>query len=244
MPVSMTIATCERRRQDRQEAAFVDEAPGLDGPLEPVALLADVGDLGLAVDRGERHEIDLRVLAARARELELAAVPKRVVWAGVDADPAEDAAALVDLVLLEDARLRHQGAGRARLGAAPARHAWGVVQAHVERCCHERVEADAHEVVAGRPDHLGADVRATAAIDAPRRLAEDEGMAVVADVVVVDPREAVLGHAPEPGALVVLWLERRERRAVLDPEAAQVAEADRLARALEAARRLGDDLLA
>ena len=47
---------------------------------------------------------------------------------------------------------------------------------------------------------------------------------------------------PVAGALVVLRLERLERRPVLDPEAAQVAEADRLARALEAARRLGDDL--
>src|SRR5437588_482903 len=84
----------------------------------------------------------------------MAAVAEGVIRAGVDADPAQDAAALVDLVLLEDARLRHERPGRASLGAAPAGHARGVVEAHVERRGHERVEADPHEVVAGRPDDL------------------------------------------------------------------------------------------
>ena len=69
-------------------------------------------------------------------------------------------------------------------------------------------------------------------------------MRIVADVVVVDAREAVLGHAPVAGALVVLRLERLERRPVLDAEAAQVAEADRLARALQASCRFGDRVLA
>ena len=69
-------------------------------------------------------------------------------------------------------------------------------------------------------------------------------MRVVADVVVVDAGEPVLGHAPVAGALVVLRLERLERRPVLDAEAPQVAEADRLARALQAAGGLGDRVLA
>ena len=222
----------------------VDRPARRGGPLGPVALAPDVGHLGLLVDRGQGDQVDHRVDPRRVRQLEVAAVAERVVRAGVDADPAQDAAALVDLVLLEDARLRHQGAGRARLGAAAAGHARRVVQAHVERRRDERVEADPHEVVAGRADDLGADLGAAAAVDAARRLAEDERVGVVADVVVVDAGEAVLGHAPEAGALVVLRLERLERRPVLDPEAAQVAEPDRLAGALEAAGRLGDDLLA
>src|SRR5258705_6439059 len=108
----------------------------------------------------------------------------------------------------------------------------------------QRVEADAHEVVAGGADHLRTDLGAPPAVDAARRLAQDEGVGVVADVVVVDAGEAVLGDAPVAGALVVLHLERRQRRAVLDAETAQVAKADRLARALEAARRLRDGVLA
>src|SRR5205823_4342304 len=100
-----------------------------------------------------------------------------------------------------------------------------------------------HEVIARGTDDLGTDLGAAAAVDAARRLAKDERVAVVADVVVVDAGEAVLGHAPVAGALVVLRLEGLEGRPVLDPESAKVAEADRLARALEAARRLGNDLL-
>ena len=69
-------------------------------------------------------------------------------------------------------------------------------------------------------------------------------MGVVADVVVVDAGEAVLGDAPEAGALVVRGLQGLQRRAVLDAEAAQVAEADRLAGALQAAGRFGDGGLA
>ena len=69
------------------------------------------------------------------------------------------------------------------------------VEAHVERRRHERVEAGAHEVVAGRADDLLAHVGAAAAVDAARRLAQDERVAVVADVVVVRAREAVLGDA-------------------------------------------------
>ena len=231
-------------RQHRQEPVGRPSRPSAAARVGPVALAPDVRDLGLAVDRRERHQVDHRVDARGVRELEVAAVAEGVVRAGVDADPAQDAAALVDLVLLEDARLRHEGAGRAGLGAAAAGHARRVVEAHVERRRHERVEADPHEVVAGRADDLRADLGAAAAVDAARRLAQDERVGVVADVVVVDAGEAVLRHGAVAGALVVLRLERLERRPVLDPEAAQVAEADRLARALEAARRLGDGLLA
>ena len=154
------------------------------------------------------HQVDHRLGAAGVRELEVGAVAERVVRARIDADPAQDAAALVDLVLLEDARLRHQRAGRARLRAAAARHARRVVEAHVERRRDERVEADPHEVVARGADDLGADVGAAAAVDAARRLAQDERVAVVADVVVVDAGEPVLGDAPVAGALVVFRLER------------------------------------
>ena len=144
----------------------------------------------------------------------------------------------------EHARLGHQRAGRARLRAPAAGHARRVVEAHVQRRRHQRVEADAHEVVAGGADDLGAHVGAAAAVDAARRLAQDERVAVVADVVVVDAREPVLGHAAVAGALVERGLERLERRPVLDPQPAQVAEPDRLARALEAAGRLGHRLAA
>ena len=74
--------------------------PSAAARVGPVALAPDVGDLGLAVDRGERHEVDHRLVAARVGELDLGAVAQRVVRAGVDADAAQDAAALVDLVLL------------------------------------------------------------------------------------------------------------------------------------------------
>ena len=70
------------------------------GTRRPVALAPDVGDLGLAVDRGERHEVDGRLVAAGVGELDVGAVAQRVVRAGIDADAAQDAAALVDLVLL------------------------------------------------------------------------------------------------------------------------------------------------
>src|SRR5919108_12101 len=76
--------------------------------------------------------------------------------------------------------------------AATARHARRVVEAHIEGRRDERVEADAHEVVARRADDLGAHVRAATAVDATRRLAQDERVGVVADVVVVDAGEAVL----------------------------------------------------
>ena len=135
--------------------------------------------------------------AALVAQLEVGTAAQRVVRAGVDADAAQDAAALVDVVLLEHARLGHQRAGRAGLGATPAAHARRGVEAHVERRRHERVEAGAHEVVARGADHLLAHVGAAAAVDAARRLAQDEGVAVVADVVVVGAGEAVLGHAPD-----------------------------------------------
>src|SRR3990170_3503642 len=102
-----SAAEGQARREDREELAPIDEAALVRRPLEPVALLADVGHLGLAVDLGEGHEVDHRVLAAGVGKLELAAVAKGVVGAGVDADAAQDAGALVDLELLEDARLRH-----------------------------------------------------------------------------------------------------------------------------------------
>ena len=69
-------------------------------------------------------------------------------------------------------------------------------------------------------------------------------MRVVPDVVVVDAREPVLRDAPVARALVVLGLQGLERGPVLDTQAAQVAEADRLARALQAARALGHRILA
>ena len=239
--VAAPVAAREGRGEDGQHPR-PDVAPRGEGPLGPVALAPDVGHLGLAVDGRDRDEVDHRLLAARVGQLEVGPAAERVVGAGVDADAAQDAAALVDLVLLEDARLGHERAGGARLGAPAARHAGRVVEAHVERRRHEGVEADPHEVVAGGPHDLRADVGAAAAVDAARRLAEDEGVAVVADVVVVVAREAVLGDAPEAGAAVVLGLQRPERRAVLDPQAAQVAEADRLAGALQAAGALRDRL--
>src|SRR5205814_1097902 len=139
-------------------------------------------------------------------------------------------------------RLRHESARRTGLRTTAAGHARRVIEAHVERRRHERVEADSHEVIAGGPDDLGADLGTPAAVDAARWLAQDECVRVVANVVVVDPGEAILGDAPVARSLVVLWLERAQRRSVFDAEAPQVAVADRLARALQAARRLGHGL--
>ena len=194
LPLPVPVPRPRPRRQHRQHPALVDDPALGSRPLRPVALPADVGHLRLAVDRGERQQVDHRLRARRVRELELGAVADRVVGARVDADAAQDAAALVDLVLLEDARLGHQRAGRARLRAAAAGHARRVVEAHVERRRDQRVEADPHEVVARRAHDLGAHVGAAAAVDAARRLAEDERVGVVADVVVVDAGEPVLGH--------------------------------------------------
>src|SRR3990172_2000072 len=205
---AVAVGACrgDGRRQHRQEPGPVDEPTLLHGALEPVSLAVDVGDFGLAVDRGERHEVDHRLRPARMRKFELTAVAERVVRAGVDADPAQDAGALVDLELLEDAGLGHERPRRAGFRAPPAGHARGVVEAHIERCRDERVEADPHEVVAGRAHDLRAHVGAAATVNAAGRLAQDERVAVVADVVVVDPGEPVLGHAPIAGALVVLRL--------------------------------------
>src|SRR3989442_132896 len=50
-------------------------------------------------------------------------------------------------------------------------------------------------------------------------------------------------NAPVAGRLVVLRLEGLERLPIRDPEPVKVAEADGLARALEAAGRFGDNLL-
>src|SRR3990172_7669693 len=104
------VAACRGggRRQHRQEPGPVDEPALLHGALEPVPLAMDVADLGLAVDRGERHEVDHRLRPARMGKLELATVAERVVRAGIDADPAQDAAAHLHLLLLEDARLGHE----------------------------------------------------------------------------------------------------------------------------------------
>src|SRR3990172_2127301 len=244
LAAAAAAAACrgDGRRQHRQEPGPVDEPALLHGALEPVPLAMDVADLGLAVDRGERHEVDHRLRPARMGKLEFATVAERVVRAGIDADPAQDAAALVHLVFLEDARLGHERPRRTGFRAPPARHARGVVEAHIQRGRDERVEADPHEVVTGGTDDFGTHVGAAAAVDAAGRFTQDERVAVVPDVVVVDPGEPVLGHAPIAGALVVLRLERLERGAVLDPEPAQVAEPDRLAGALEAAGRLGHGL--
>src|SRR5664280_635468 len=190
-------AAGERRGEDR-ELARAHVAAGRDRALQPGPLAADVGHLRLAINGRDRDQVDHRLLPAHVGQLEVGAAAERVVWAGVDADAAQDAAALVHLVFLEDPRLRHQRARGARLGAAPARDARRVVQAHVERRGHERVEADPHEVVAGGPHDLGADVGAAAAVDAARRLAEDERVAVVADVVVVRARDCLLYTSPSP----------------------------------------------
>ena len=207
----------------------------------PVALAADVADLGVAVHGADRHQVDHRIGAALVAELEVRTAAKRVVGARVDADAAEDAAALVDVVLLQHARLGHQRAGRARLRAAAAGDARRGVEAHVERRRDQRVEAGPHEVVAGGADDLLAHVGAATAVDAARGLAQDERVRVVADVVVVDAREAVLVDAAVAEA-AALGLERPERRPVLDALAAQVAVADRLAGALQAAAGLGHRL--
>ena len=243
VPVSVSVPR-ERGGEDGEQPGLVEDASLGPCTLRPVALAADVAHLRLALDRGQREEVDHRLLAGRVAELELVAVADGVVGAGVDADAAQDAAALVDLVLLQDARLGHQRAGGARLRAAPAGHARRVVEAHVERRRHQRVEADAHEVVAGGAHDLGAHVGAPAAVDAAGGLAQDERVAVVADVVVVDAREPVLGDGPVARALVEVLLQGLERRAVLDAQAAQVAEPDGLAGALEAAGGLGDGLVA
>src|SRR3990172_2545719 len=229
-------------REHRQQAVRVDR-PSLGlGPRDPVALAADPGHVGVGVHGADGHEVDHRLLAGRRGELELRAATERIVGARVDADAAQDAARLVDVVLLEDPGLGHQGAGRARLRAAPARHARGVVEAHVERGRDERVEAEAHEVVARRANDLHAHLGAPPAVDAARRLTQDEGVGIVADVVVVEAGEAVLRGAPEARPGIVLRFERLERRPVLDAEAAPVAVADRLAGALEAALRFGHRL--
>ena len=170
--VAVTVAVARRqprrhgRRQDRQQASRIEPAALLFESLDPVALLAHVGHLRLTIDRGNGDEVDERISALRMRQLELATIPKRVIGAGVDADAAQDAATLVHVVFLEHARLGHQGARWAGFGAAAARHAGRVVEAHVERRRDQRVEADPHEVVARRADHLRAHLRAAAAIDA------------------------------------------------------------------------------
>src|SRR5918997_102518 len=147
--VAMTVPVAgDRCRQDGEEPVRLDDPALGRRPGHPVTLLADVRDLRLALDGGDREQVDHRLLAAAVGQLDVRAVAERVVRARVDADAAQDAAALVDLVLLQDARLGHQGAGRARLGAAAARHARGVVSAHVERRRDQRVEPDPLEVVA------------------------------------------------------------------------------------------------
>ena len=233
---AVAVAVAGARREHRQQPSGGDRPSVRLRPRQPVALPADVAQLGVAVDGADGQQVDHRLLAALVGELEVGAAAQRVVGAGIDADAAQDAAALVHLVLLEHARLGHQGARGAGLGAAAARDAGRRVEAHVEGRRDQGVEAGAHEVVAGGAHDLLAHVRAAAAVDAARRLAQDEGVAVVPDVVVVGAREAVLGHAPEAGP-VARRLERLEGGAVLDALASQVAVADGLAGALEAAGR-------
>src|SRR5450759_3506002 len=235
--------TGERRWQSRQEflRRSLESSFG-EGVGHPVALASDVGYFGLAVDRGQADQIDLGVAAVGVGELVVLTVAEGIVWTGVHADAAQDAATLVDVVFLKNPRLGHERAGWACFGAAAAGDAGRVVEAHVERRRHQSVEAGPHEVVAGRADDFGTDDRTTSAVDAARRLAQDEGVAVIADVVVVGAGEAVLGDAAEAGPLVVARLQRLESCSVLDTEAAQVAVADRLAGALQAARGFGHDL--
>src|SRR5664280_2056871 len=233
----------ERRWQSRQEflRRSLESSFG-EGVGHPVALASDVGHFGLAIDRGQADQIDLGVAAVGVGELVVLTVAEGIVWTGVHADAAQDAATLVDVVFVKNPRLGHERAGWACFGAAAAGDARRVVEAHVERRRHQSVEAGPHEVVAGRADHVGTDGRTTSAVDAARRLAQDEGVAVIADVVVVGAGEAVLGDTAEAGPLVVARLQRLESCSVLDTEAAQVAVADRLAGALQAARGFGHDL--
>src|SRR3954463_1222987 len=97
-------------------------------------------------------------------QLVVRAAAERVGGAGVHADAAQDATALIDVVLLEDARLGHQRASRARLGTSAARYARRRVEAHIEGSGDERIEAGAHEVVARGAHDLLAHVRAAAAV--------------------------------------------------------------------------------
>ena len=75
--------TDDRRRQDREQPRAVDEAALGCRAGGPIALPPDVGDLGLAVDGRDRHQVDHRALAARVRELDVGAVAQGVVWARV-----------------------------------------------------------------------------------------------------------------------------------------------------------------
>src|SRR4029079_18462702 len=90
------------------------------GTVGPVAFTAHVADLRVAIDRADRQQVDHGLGAALVAQLEVRAAAQRVVRAGIDADAAQDATALVDVVPLEDARLGHERSGWARFSAAAA----------------------------------------------------------------------------------------------------------------------------
>src|SRR5450756_157364 len=98
----------ERRWQCRQPflCRRLESSLG-EGVGHPVALASNVCHFGLAVDRGQPDQIDLGIASVGVGELVVLAAAEGIVRAGIDADAAQDAAALVDVVLLQDSRLGH-----------------------------------------------------------------------------------------------------------------------------------------
>src|SRR5450759_3186167 len=123
----------ERRWQSRQEflRRSLESSFG-EGVGHPVALTSDVSQFGLAIDSGQSDQIDLGVAAVGVGELVVLAVAEGIVRTGVHADAAQDAATLVDIVLLQNPRLGHERACRTRFGATATGDARRVVEAHVE----------------------------------------------------------------------------------------------------------------
>src|SRR3954452_10874708 len=65
LAVVVRLDATDRRRQDSQQASGVDQTALGCRPGGPVGLAPDVCDLGLAIDGGDRHQVDHRLLAAR-----------------------------------------------------------------------------------------------------------------------------------------------------------------------------------
>src|ERR1051326_6295937 len=137
---------------------------------------------------------------------------------------AEDTAVEGEGVTVESSLGHHQRDGWTDLNTGPTGYAVGVVQAHIEGCRNDGVEALTEHSIAVGTNHIMAHTHALRTIDALVRVAQDEAVRQVHLVVVIVARftimEAVIGQS------------------VLDAILLQVALAGSGAYTLQAATRL------
>src|SRR5579859_4974010 len=110
---------------------------------------------------------------------------QRAMWADLDTIPTEDAAIQRERVARQGTLSHHQGASGTDLYTRSTRDTIGIMQAHIERCGDDGIEALAEHAITIRANHVMADPHTLRTVNALVGIPQDKAMREIHCIIMV-----------------------------------------------------------